>query len=146
DTGVPTWYVVRDLSCRWMLFIGPIGGFLLPPVIGPISRNSLSQNRPPPGNESVNWPAAGVVRESVRLADSPSHSEPKSSCAGEYWGPLLIGAGATPGFSLGGVGVGDGTGRGAMAGAAVCGEAAGLVARGFTLLGAEACGAAATRP
>src|SRR5215831_17823897 len=145
DTGVPTWYGVRVLSCRWkLLFIGLVGEFLLPPVT--ISRYSTSQNMPPPGNESVIWPAAGAVRESVRLADSPSQSEPKSSCAGEYWGPLLIGAGATPGFSLGGVGVGDGTGRGAMAGAAVCGEAAGLVARGLTLLGAEACGAAATRP
>src|SRR5215471_19298657 len=102
-----------------MLFIGPIGGFLLPPVTGPISRYSASQNKPPPGNESVIWPAAGVVRDNVRLAESPSHSEPKSSCAGEYCGPLLIGAGATPGFSLGGAGVGEGAVRGVIAGAVV---------------------------
>src|SRR5215469_8579829 len=55
---------------------------------------------------------------------------------------MLIGAGATPGFGLGGAGVGDGAVRGVIAGAAVCGEVAGVVARGPALLGAEACGAA----
>src|SRR5215510_12700485 len=94
------------------MLLGLMGVFLLPPVMGPISRTSESQNSPPPGNASVSWPAAGAVRESVRLADWPSHSEPKSSCDGEYWGPLLIGAGATPGLIFGGVGDGEGEGEG----------------------------------
>src|SRR5262249_5785820 len=115
------------------MVLGFMGVFLLPPVMGPISRTSESQNSPPPGNPSVSWPAAGVVRESVRLADWPSQRAPKSSCAGEYAGPLLIGAGATPGFIFGGVGDGEGEGCGAMPTGAP------------TLLGAEVCAIAASK-
>src|SRR5262249_56952003 len=113
---------------------------LLPdPFAAASSRYSARKNTLPLGKESVIAPAAGGVRVRVLRADSPSHSEPKSSWAGEYWGMARTGADATARFVLGGVGGGDGTLRGVMAGGAGWGEGPPGGARGVALSWRGAC-------
>src|SRR5262244_3651644 len=102
-----------------LVFIGPMGEFLLPPPSGPNSRYSASQNQASLGTEKMTMPPMGGVTVRVRLADWPSGTVPKSRCVGEYWAVVVIGSWASPGFASGGVGVGDGRGA---AGAADCEE------------------------
>src|SRR6516162_9860457 len=107
-----------------LVFIAPMGEVLLPPPRGPSSRNSASQNQSPSGTVKMTTPPIGGVTVNVRLADRPSGTMPKSRWLGEYCAAVVIGGSASPGFTRGGVGVGDGAGRAATAAGAACGEAA----------------------